>query len=262
MKVIRPNCRAHFTPADFAFISANLPQGRGLPPSGDKPVADGRWIFRLMGDSGSLDIMLDNPSLFRSLLELKGCLPVSLHFYFYVLVRHVLLKEDIRDKEVADYVAEVLAEFASHQRWRRPESEESQPMDYFHELLAAAEQADEQKRFGMLAHIGNYALFLAGLFPHHLMHRAERRAAPNFNFYEEMGASHFRLAGGHYLARKFDLAPVLLTLGKAFRLTRVALNHLSEKLVFLETHSAVQDLLREIDSPDGPASRSRPPGRK
>jgi hypothetical protein len=242
MKVIRPNCRAHFTPADYEFI------GSTLPDSGAKS----QWLFQLLEDPDSLDIILDNPRIFRSVLDLKSCLSVSLHFYFYVLVRHVLLREDIQDREVADYVAEVLAEFASHQRWRHPDASEPRPMDYLHEMLAALDRADDDKRFIILTHIGNYSLFLSGIFPQHLLFRAERRAAPGFSFYEELGSAHFRMAGEHYLARKLAMAPVLITLGQVFRMIRMALNHLSERLVFLETHGAVQELFREIDSAGSP----------
>jgi hypothetical protein len=46
-----------------------------------------------------------------------------------------------------------------------------------------------------------------------------------------------------------DMVSVLMTLGRAFHVTRLALNHLSEKLVFLETDRAVRDLFRELDGP-------------
>ena len=237
MKVIRPNCRTQFTPADYAFMGSVLSiRGR-----------ETRWFARAAEDPDGLDIILDNPRLFRALLELNACLPVSLHLYFYVLVRQMLLQEDVKDREVADYVAELLSEFAAHARWRQPHASEPRPMDYFHEMLAALEKAEGEKRFELLTHIGNHALFLSGIFPGHLARRAERRAAPGFRFYEEMGSAHFRIAGDHYVARQLDMAPVLTTLGKAFHLARRALNHLSERLVCLQTERAVKNLFREID---------------
>lgn len=244
MKVIRANCRYQFTPADYEFIAAVLPSG---------PLPDPRRLLRLLEEGDSFDRILDDPRLFRAVLDLKGCLTVSLHFYFYVLVRHVLLREDIRDRDVADYVAELLSEFAAQQRWRRPHPDEPHPMEYLHEMIAVLDRSEGEKRFEMQAHIGNYALFLAGLFPGHLARRMERRGAPGVGFYEEMGSAHFRLAGAHDLARRMELEAVFNTLGDAFHLTRVALNHLGENLLVLETQKAVQALFRELDGNAGPA---------
>jgi hypothetical protein len=239
MKVIRPNCRAQFTAADFEFVTSVLPSKAG----------QAKGIVRLLEDGDSLDPLLDDPNLFRAVLDLRSCLRVSLRFYFYILVRHSLLREEILDRDVADYVAEVLAEFSSLQRLRSPDPRDDRHLDYMHEMLEALERLEEEERFAMQAHIGNYALFLSGIFPGHLQRRIERRAAPGFRFYEELGASHFTLAGHHRIARRMDMVSVLMTLGRAFHVTRLALNHLSEKLVFLETDRAVGDLFRELDGP-------------
>lgn len=240
MKVIRPNCRTQFTAADYEFLASSLPSRTGSQ--------DG--VIRLVEDRDSLDLMLDQPALFRAILDMRGCLRVSLHFYFYVLVRHVLIREDIRDRDVADYVAEVLAEFSVLQRLRNPDPDSDRHLEYMHEMLEAMERMEAEERFAMQSHIGNYALFQAGIFPGRLQRQAERRAAPGFRFYEELGSSHFRMAGGHYLARRMDMVGIFMTLGRAFHVTRLALNHLSERLVFLETDRAVRDLFRELERPE------------
>jgi hypothetical protein len=241
MKLIRPNCRAQFTPADYDFLGSVLPTS----PRDEKSDR----ILRLRADEDSMDQMLDHPKLFRALLDLRSCLPVSMHFYFYVLVRHVLLKEEIQEREVADYVAEVLAEFALLNRLRSPNTDEPEPLDYLFDMIVALERLGEKDRFAMQTHIGNYALFLSGIFPNQLQYRVQRRGAPGFQFYENLGSSHFKLAGNHALARKLDMVSIYNTLGEAFHVTRLALNHLSERLVFLETDRAVRDLLLELDSP-------------
>jgi hypothetical protein len=246
MKVIRPNCRAQFTPADYAFVASVLPVRKD----------GGAGLIRLLEDADDLDRLLDHPRLFRAVLDLPSCLSVSLRFYFYVLVRHALLRADIPDRDVADYVAEVLAEFSQLQRLSQPRPDGEGTLDYLHEMLEALESLEQEERFALQCHIGNYALFQSGLFPGRVQRRAERRAAPGFRFYEELGSAHYRLAGGHWLARRMDLAPVFSTLGEAFHVARLALNHLSEKLLFLETDRAVGDLLREIERPEGGAERA------
>jgi hypothetical protein len=239
MKVIRANCRTQFTAADYDFIASVLP-ALEAPSAG---------VIRLVHDPEILDRILDQPALFRAVLDLRGCLRVSLRFYFYVLVRHVLLREEIQDRDVADYVAEVLAEYSLLLRLRGSGSGDEPQLDYLHEMLESLERMEDGQRFAMQAHIGNYALVMSGIFPGHVQRRVERRAAPGFRFYEELGAAHFCMAGSHYLARRMDMASILMTLGRAFHVTRVALNHLSEKLVCLETDRAVRELFQELDPP-------------
>lgn len=239
MKVIRPNCRTQFTAADYEFLSSVLPSQEDAS----------KGLIRLVRDQDSLDLILDKPLVFRAVLDLRSCLRVSLRFYFYVLVRHVLIREEIHDRDVADYVAEVLSEFSLLQRLRNPNPNDDRHLDYLHEMLEALERMEEEEQFAMQTHIGNYALFMSGIFPGHLQRRVERRAAPGFRFYEELGAAHFRMAGNHYLARRMDMVSIFMTLGQAFHVTRLALNHLSEKLVFLETDRAVRDLFSELERP-------------
>src|SRR5690242_17586238 len=102
MKVIKPNCRMQFAAQDVEFILSVL--------GGKLEGAD--CLVKLLGDEENRDLILDDDSLFHALLERGGCLRVSSHFYFYILVRQVFKRAGIVDRSVADYVAEVLAEFA------------------------------------------------------------------------------------------------------------------------------------------------------
>ena len=75
-------------------------------------------LVKLLADPESRDAILDDPQLFTALIESRGCLTVSNHFYFYVLVRHTLKRAGIESRDVADYVAELLAEFSQAERGR------------------------------------------------------------------------------------------------------------------------------------------------
>lgn len=222
MNVIRPTCRDRFTAADFDFILTVLgtdPQKRA-------------GVERLVRDRQSLDLILEQEKLFQALLEERVLLRVSPQFYFYVLVRQVLMRAGCEDRAVADYVAALLAEFASARRVRFPVESSDQPMDYLVDLLQGIREADESKRFLLMLHLGNYALFLSGIFSDHIRERARRRAAPGLEYYEALGSSHFRAASDHHLASRYDLGPVLSTLAEEFRPTRRVLNDLSERLLF------------------------------
>src|ERR1051325_899994 len=108
MKMIQPNCRVQFAAEDIEFILSVL---RGK-------IGTAECLIKLLSDEESRDLILDDEALFHALLERRGCLQVSSRFYFYILVRHVFRRSGIQDRPVADYVAEVLAEFASAERAR------------------------------------------------------------------------------------------------------------------------------------------------
>src|SRR5690348_13035250 len=180
MKVIQPNCRVQFTADDIAFISTALAAKGDAAPS----------LVSLLTDPDARDLILDDDNLFQALLEQRRCLRVSAHFYFYVLVRHVLRKSGIDDRNVADYVAEMLAQFSSSQRARKPLPNEGH-MDYLFEMLTALQSASESNQFLIRAHVGNHSLFVSGVFPEHIRYRAQFRGAPELEYYESVGRSNY-----------------------------------------------------------------------
>src|SRR6476620_669418 len=127
MKVIQPNCRTQFAAEDIDFIVTVL---------GAK-LGNAECLIRLLADEETRDLILDDEALLHALLERRGCLRVSSHFYFYILVRNVLNRSGLNDRAVADYVAEVLAEFARAEQMRCIVPGQSNVLDYFFEMLAA-----------------------------------------------------------------------------------------------------------------------------
>ncbi|HTD85837.1 MAG TPA: hypothetical protein VK850_04610, partial [Candidatus Binatia bacterium] len=106
--------------------------------------------------------------------------------------------------------------------------------DYFVDMLAALRTADDITSFFMRAHMGNYSLFLSGVFPDCIRMRSERKGAPDIRYYEEIGRSSFRAASDHRLAYKYDVAEIFNTLSERFQTTRRALNDLGDRLISLE----------------------------
>jgi hypothetical protein len=233
MNVIRPNCRVQFTAEDIDFIVSVL-----------RPkVNDAETLVRLLSDQEARDLILDDESLLRAVLESRGCLRLSTHFYFYVLVRHVFRRAGLADREVADYVAEVLAEYSRAEQMECKIKGQPRSLNYFFEMLAALQTADDATGFYIRAHIGNYSLFFSGIFPDRIRFRAELRGAPDLRYYEALGKSSFRVASDHRLARKYDLAKVFDVLAERFEVTRLALNDLGERLITLGDPDAGLDSL-------------------
>jgi hypothetical protein len=223
MKLIQPRCRRQFAAEDMAFVVSVLAG----------TLTESECLVKLLADEDSRDEILDNEAIFRALLEKRGCLRVSSRFYFYVLVRQVFRRFNLEDRVLADYVAEVLAEFAQAERSRCVVAGEAAALEYFFELLSALERADDLTRFHLRLHIGNYSLFLAGVFPERIRSRAETRGFPDLRYYEGLGRSNYRAASDHRLAQRYELAGVLTTLADRFGQTRAALNDLSDRLLSL-----------------------------
>src|SRR5262245_19966554 len=214
MNVIQPNCRVQFTAEDVDFIVGVLGARAG----------NAECLVRLLTDEETRDLILDDEALYRALLEQSGCLRVSTRLYFYVLVRHAFKRSGIEDRVIADYVAEVLAEYSQLENTRCVVPGKPAPLDYFFEMLTATQTADDHTTFYIRAHIGNHSLFWCGIYPDRIRHRAECKGAPDLKYYEEIGRTNYRVARDHRLAHKYDLARVFDTLAERFRATRLALN--------------------------------------
>ena len=235
MQVIRPNCRVQFSAEDVDFIVAVL----------GKKTGNAESLTRLLADPDTRDLVLDDDLLFRAVLERPECLRISTHLYFYILVRHVFLQSGLKERAMADYVAEVLAEFSQTHRVQCRAN--GQPLNYFFEMLTALQNADDITRFYIRAHVGNYSLFLSGVFPDHIRRRAELRGAPDLKYYEQVGSINFRVASDHRLAHKYDLAEVFNLLSERFQTTRKALNDLGDRLLSIgDTDRSVEAMLKNI----------------
>src|SRR6266446_2474006 len=241
MNVIQPNCRVQFTARDIDFILSVLKPKVG--------AADG--LVKLLADEESRDLILDDEDLMRAVLENRSCLRISTHLYFYILVRQVFRRSGIMERVVADYVAEVLTEFSRIERTQCTVRGQPQRLDYFFEMLGALQTVDDTTQFYIRAHIGNYSLFLSGIFPDRIRFRTELRGAPSLRYYEELGRANFRVASDHRLARKYDLDGIFNTLSERFQTTRLALNDLGERLLTLgDLEPPIHALLKNSLSPD------------
>lgn len=223
MIVIRPHCRLHFTAADVDFI---------LKAVGRSPQ-DSTALRQLLTDDESRDLLLDSPELYRAVLESTGCLTISPHLYFYVLVRRALREGGVPNREVADYVAELLAAFTRTEQTRARLPGECQPLDYFFEMLEGVQRADARNAFALRAHMGNQALYYAGLFNERIDHRARRRGFPGIAYYEGLGEASFAAASHDRWAARLGLSELFALLAHSFHRARLALNSVADRLVSL-----------------------------
>src|ERR1041385_9189990 len=153
--MIQANCRAQLTSNDFQFLVETLA----------RKSTDRSSLQTLIRDPSALDELLDHDAVLDALLNRRGCLHISPHLDFYVIARRVLRNAGIEDRMVADYLGEMLKEFADTNRLHGLTSRPGQQFEYISDLLAIISEARKEETFVVRAHIGNYTLFLTGVFP-------------------------------------------------------------------------------------------------
>lgn len=221
--MIQANCRARFTAPDFDFIVRTLANSS----------RDAVSLAELLSDLDTRDIVLDHEKLVHAVLNEAGALTISSHLYFYILARYVLKRAGFADRKLSDYIAALLEEFSRTQRLQNPVDHENVGRVYLSDLLIALQKATPQECFLIQAHVGNYTLFVSGIF-HENVSRRSRKWGPDFSFYEEMGRVNFKAASSHQAARRADLVDVYGLLAEAFHEVRLALNQLSDELLNLD----------------------------
>ncbi|HEX7117304.1 MAG TPA: hypothetical protein VF212_00855 [Longimicrobiales bacterium] len=235
--MILPNVRASFGRAEAGFLLRLT--------AGDDERARKREEDRLREEG--FDAILDDPRTLNALMASGGISGAPAPLVFYLLVRHALLEDGINNHAVADYLAALLLEFGRGQRARRPtEDADAQSYDYLADIVEALDSAQGREAFLLRAHLGNFALWLSGLFPDHITARVERRGAPGLRYYEAMGATGYRLAADTTDAESWGLDRLYQTFADNFPALRIALNRIADRHLFPTRGDAVDRLLRQI----------------
>ena len=221
--MIQANCRARFTAADFQFIVRTLARS----PNDQVSLVD------LLSDAETRDAVLDNPRLVEAILCQAEQLSISSAFYFYVLARHVLQRAQIADRKLCDYIGSLLETFSRANGLRAPHTNADSTRQYLSDMLIALTRATAEQSFLLRAHMGNYSLFVSGIF-HENTERRRRRGAPDLEFYEKIGRTNFQLVASHSAARRCELNDVYEELADRFHEVRLALNRLSDELINLD----------------------------
>lgn len=178
------------------------------------------------------DSLLDQPELAERLLAVRSMLVPSEFLFFYVMVRHTLLAAGLDERDVADYLAAVLLEFGRRDRATRVDWHDDQSHRYLVDILADLEGTQGERRFRVMVHLGNYSLWLAGLFPQYIEARRLRYGGPDMSYYDTLGRRGYSMASDHVLADHFQLEGVLHTAAERYPTLREALNTLSERILF------------------------------
>ncbi len=192
-----------------------------------------------------VDALLDDPALLTGLVETPRGAHASLPLFAYVVVRQALLQSGERDRVLADYAASILLHFGLRDRAHRVADSDDDTFDTLASLAEAAEGPDPRRAFLVQAHLGNYALWLSGMFPDHIEHRRWRRGGPDLGYFEQLGRRGYQMAAKHRLANEHGLALLFAAVAERFPILRVALNRLSDTLLFPNRHTPDR-LMRQV----------------
>ena len=221
--MIRANCRERFTASDFDFVVRTLARSQ----------TDHVSLVDLLSNADTRDSVLDNPQLVDSILSNAGHLAISSQFYFYVLARHVLRQAGINDRKLCDYVASLLETFSRISGMQAPHLADERGRQYISDMLIALTRATPEQAFLLRAHVGNYSLFISGIF-HENTQRRSLRGGPDLKFYEQIGRTNYGVVASHATARRCELNDVYEELAERFREVRLALNQMSDRLLNLD----------------------------
>ena len=192
-----------------------------------------------------IDALLDDPRLLEGLVRTPDGARASLPLFCYVVVRHAMKAQGELDRAMSDYVAALVMEFGFRQRaWRISDSDD-EVYQTLAQLLEDAEHGDPRRTFLVRAHLGNFALWLAGCFPDHIEHRRWRRGGPDLDYFDTLGARGFRLAADHRLAAEHGMDTVFARASAHFPALRLALNAVSDALLFPHVHTP-ERLMRQV----------------
>lgn len=241
--VIKANCRARFTAADFDFVVRVLARSQ----------RDSVSLVRLLSDAQERDAILDSDAIAEAILSENGQLGISSPFYFYILTRRVLRQAGLEDRVLCDYLASLLDDFTSAGRAPRAgavaQTGAARGALYLSDLLLAVRDASPAQAFFLRAEVGNHALFLTGIFPENIESRRTRRGAPGCSFYEEMGRASYRAVAGHAVARHWGLTDIFHGLSEQFHDVRVALNQLAGRLLCIDEEPSAAAGLALLNNP-------------
>jgi hypothetical protein len=233
--MIVPNIRGSLDRSDAAFLVWLLTRGSESARLREEARLHDQGIDSILDDPRTLNALLAGPQFSTARPELV----------FYVLIRHALLEDGINDRGMADYLAALVLTFGREGRaWHI--AQESTEYRYLVDIVAAGDQSRGQRAFLLRAHLGEFALWLSGLFPDHITAREQRRAAPPLSYYEELGSAGYRLAARYSEAEQHGIAELYRNCADFFPALRVALNRVADRHMFPAAGDRIDRLLRQV----------------
>jgi hypothetical protein len=208
---------------DFAQVSANALTHQDLiflfehfPVPGIDAVEAAQ---RVIEQPSTLDSMLEADYVYDALRDRQTqWLEVSPVLFFSIVLRRCLPgRRNTAERQAIQYLANLLGLFTRTDRLYRVSRDDEAAYQYLVDLVAAASSAGPERGFLVHSHIGNYAMYTAGLCAEWVEHRHRYKRRPvTVDYYCKMGRSYYFSASRHPLAAEFGVRPVFRELAERF----------------------------------------------
>jgi len=196
-------------------------------------------------EESGVDSLLDDPRVLNALLT-EPDVNAPPELIFYALARQALLEGGIDNPQVADFVASLLVGFGKARRAYRISDSDAEEFHYLVDMVAELASAEERRAFLLRTHMGDFSLWLSGLFPDYLEARMRRRGGPPLDYYERMGSTGYRMAAESPQAAPLGLEHLYRDMSQDFTGVRWALNRIADRYLWPSGGDPVARLLREV----------------
>ena len=208
---------------DLQFLIENFPE----PGRSYEEIAS--VIHRL---PTTLESMLDSQFVFDKIMrDRTRYIRISPFLFFNVLLRHILSSRRTPiERSTINYLANLLTIFIRTDRVYRIQPHDRQTYEYLMDAIKETTEVDTKRQFLIAAHIGNYSLYLSGLFSKWLDHRHRFKRRPvDARYYAELGRTYYHRAATYPLANEYGLSDVFLHLALMFDHYRKVFNQLADR---------------------------------
>jgi hypothetical protein len=215
-----------------------------LLASGDEDL---RQMARERLEADGVDGLLDDPRVLNAILT-DPAVKAPPALVFYILVRQALLEGGVGDRATADYVASMVLTFVRSGRAYRISDAAQVEYKYLIDIVTRLAESEPREAFLLRAHLGDYSLWLSGIFPAFIEARVRRKGAPPIGYYERMGQTGYTLASESPWATTLGLGQIFSEVSRHFSSVRIALNRVADRHLFPKGGDPVDRLLREVVS--------------
>jgi hypothetical protein len=157
---------------------------------------------------------------------------------FRTIAERGLAQADLKDKDILLYLADLLVDFIYVENLYRMRDEDGARLESLADLIRQASDSEMPGRKEYYRHLGDYSLFMLGMFPEYLN---RRRRALSPSWYEDMGRIGYQVAGE--LERHAERIMLFRKLAARFDRCVISLNWVRE----YSSDRFYQFMLRQFD---------------
>lgn len=213
------------------------------------------------GDEDIISQMIDSDRVFSQVMDgREEFLEISPYFLFSLLLRKTFrekrenqgfidktieslnstepvipwnekrLLDLLDDIHVSNYIANMLAQFTRSSRLFKIRESDKESCHYIVDMIEDSMQSDNNMKFYIYCHIGDYTLFLTGMIPEYIEYRFEHKRRPvDRNYYVNFGKAYYGLASETADARKNRLSDTLSQLSEGFEVVADILHFMNNE---------------------------------